>query len=585
MKINLKRFSALSLSLLLSSSLFAGGLDNSGNKEIVLKIAETADIHGNFFSYDYINACPMAGGLTRVSTYMNELRAENGESNCLLLENGDLLQGQPCVYYGNFLEREENLLASAVLNYIKYDVVNFGNHDVEAGHDVYDRWVKDCDAPVLGANMIDNATGLPYAKPYSIIEREGVKIAILGMVTAQVPLWLPEKLWSGITFEPMMEQAKIWVPFIQKTEKPDIMIGLFHQGVDSHAEGDSYEASCTEIAKQVPGFDIIFMGHDHRAYCDTVINEVDGKEVWLLNAGGGGDNVVVATLNCSISECGKLDSFEIDGELVDMAGYEPDPAMLEFFSAREDNVKEFINAQVGELKEDVKAIDYYFGNSDMGNILHNTQFNITDAEISIVAPLSVNAVIKAGPVYMRDIFKLYKYENMINTMELTGREIKGCLEMGYGTLCEVMSSSKDHIILMREGHDGSLQMKNYTSSMVTAAGITYEVDITKATGERVNIISTSKGEPFDLDKTYIVAVNSYIGSGAGGLLTVGADIEHSALPERIITTTTLDFRYHIADYIKLSAEQGKIEPVSNWKFVPEKLAKPAIKRDYKILDK
>ena len=103
-----------------------------------------------------------------------------------------------------------------------YDAAAFGNHDIEAGHPVFNRWVADCKFPVLGANIISKATGEPYAKPYCIIEREGVKIAILGMVTPAIPMWLPEKLWQGLQFEDMVKSARKWVPLILEKEKPDV---------------------------------------------------------------------------------------------------------------------------------------------------------------------------------------------------------------------------------------------------------------------------------------------------------------------------------------------------------------------------
>ena len=103
-----------------------------------------------------------------------------------------------------------------MLNYMKYDVGTMGNHDVETGHAVYDRWVKQCAFPVLGANIVDNKTGEPYLTPYKIIERKGVKIAVLGMITPAIPSWLPEQLWNGLHFEDMEDCARKWVKIIKE---------------------------------------------------------------------------------------------------------------------------------------------------------------------------------------------------------------------------------------------------------------------------------------------------------------------------------------------------------------------------------
>lgn len=94
------------------------------------------------------------------------------------------------------------------MNYLKYDAAAVGNHDIEAGHPVYDRIKKEFRFPWLSANLIDSQTGKPYFTPYVIVERQGIKIAILGMTTPNIPQWLPEHLCKGIEFEDMIESSK-----------------------------------------------------------------------------------------------------------------------------------------------------------------------------------------------------------------------------------------------------------------------------------------------------------------------------------------------------------------------------------------
>ena len=147
-------------------------------KTIKIRVVETSDVHGCFFPYDFINRKPKAGSLARVSSYVDSLRQEYND-RLILLDNGDLLQGQPTCYYYNYINTKARNVASDVLNYMKYDAETFGNHDVETGHAVYDKWVSELKCPVLGANIINTKTGKPYVKPYVILEREGIRIAIL----------------------------------------------------------------------------------------------------------------------------------------------------------------------------------------------------------------------------------------------------------------------------------------------------------------------------------------------------------------------------------------------------------------------
>lgn len=105
-------------------------------RDFSVSIVATSDVHGNFLSYDYIERQPCAGGLSRVQTYIGDLRRKIGGDNVILLDNGDILQGQPLTYYYNFVDTVSTHVCAAVLNYIGYDAVVVGNHDVETGHEV-----------------------------------------------------------------------------------------------------------------------------------------------------------------------------------------------------------------------------------------------------------------------------------------------------------------------------------------------------------------------------------------------------------------------------------------------------------------
>ena len=155
-------------------------------KEVEIKIIETSDVHGNFFPYNFIERKEWNGSLARVYSYVQGA-AQVIWRQLYLVDNGDILQGQPTAYYYNFIDTVSTHVVAEIQNFMGYAVGNMGNHDVETGHAVYDRWIKQCKFPVLGANIVDNATGKPYLKPYEIINRDGVKIAILGMITPAIP--------------------------------------------------------------------------------------------------------------------------------------------------------------------------------------------------------------------------------------------------------------------------------------------------------------------------------------------------------------------------------------------------------------
>ena len=552
---------------------------------VTLRIVETSDVHGSFFPYDFITRKPKRGTLARVSTYVNKLRAELGE-NVILVDNGDILQGQPTCYYYNYIDTESTNVAADVINYMHYDAETFGNHDVETGHACYDKWIKEVNCPMLGANIIDTQTGKPYVPPYTILNRQGVKIAIIGMITPAIPNWLTEDIWSGLRFDEMVSTARYWMDYLQKNEHPDVVVGLFHSGKEGGIKTAEYEEDASiRVAQEVPGFDLVLFGHDHTRHNEVVTN-VEGKPVTCLDPANNAISVADATIQLTLRK-GKVISKTVSGNIVDVVDEPLDEAFMEHFKPHMEKVSAFVNRQIGVFKNTISTRDSYFGNSAFNDFILNLQLQITGADISFNAPLSFDASIKKGPVTVSDMFNLYKFENQLYVMRLTGEEIRKHLEMSYNLWMNTMTSPDDHLLLLSESTYGDQQrlgFKNFSFNFDSAAGIDYIVDVTKPDGQKVKILQMSNGEPFDEAKWYKVAVNSYRGNGGGELLTRGAGIPRDELEKRVIWRSDRDQRYYLMKEIERMGEVDP-QPNNNWKLVPEEWVKPAAKRDRKILFK
>jgi 2',3'-cyclic-nucleotide 2'-phosphodiesterase/3'-nucleotidase len=516
----------------------------------------------------------MSGTMARVSSYIKRQRKEMG-NRLILLENGDILQGQPTCYYTNFVATDKPNIAAEVVNYLKYDAQTFGNHDVEVGHKVYDKWIKELDCPVVGANIIDLKSGKPYVEPYVMIEREGVRVAILGMLTPAIPNWLHQSLWSGMRFEEMVSCTKRWVKILREQEKADVVIGLFHSGWDGGIVTDTYDEDATQkVAEQVEGLDVIFFGHDHRERNTTV------KKVLCLDPSCNAQKVAVATIQVS---GGKVTSKK--GELVDVTKEPLDEDFMRHFQPRIDEVKAFVERKIGVFNENMLSRDAFFGPAAFVDLIHQLQLEHTHADVSFTAPLTFNSEIKAGPVYQSDMFKLYRFENGIYVVRMTGKEIRNFLEMSYDQWVNTMTSPDDHIMLLAPKVAGDNQrenFKNFTFNFDSAAGIDYVVDVTKPDGQKVHILQLSNGQPFDENAWYRVAMNSYRGNGGGELLVRGAGIPLDSIPQRIEYQSERDQRHYLTEKIE---REGSITPkaLNNWRFIPEAWAQPAIERDRKLI--
>lgn len=552
-------------------------------KTVELRILETSDVHGCFFPYDFINRCPMKGSLARISTYVKQLRETYGD-NLLLFDNGDILQGQPTCYYCNYIKPEMENVAASVVNYLNYNAQTVGNHDIETGHDVYDKWINEVKCPMLGANVIDAQTGNPYLKPYVIFEREGVKIAVIGMLTPAIPNWLNESLWKGLRFESIVKSARKWVKHVQENEHPDIIIGLFHSGREGGIKTDEYEEDETlKTAREVAGFDVILNGHDHTMHKDVVRN-MEGKHVLCLNPSSNALMVSDVKLTVKLSK-GKVVDKRVDGEVVKISNMDIDQDFVDHFQPQIDSVKAYVDRIIGKSEVTIRVRDSYFGSAPFSDFIHNLQLKITGADISFNAPLTYDSEIKKGDIRVSDMFNLYKYENQVYVLRMTGEEVRKHLEMSYDLWVNTMTSADDHIMLLNEYAKNDQQrfgFKNLAFNFDSAAGIIYEVDVTKPNGEKVRIISMANGEPFDENKWYNVVMNSYRGNGGGEFLTQGAGIPHEELAKRRVFESEKDQRFYLTREIE---KMGVISPRANnnWRFVPEEWTAPAIERDMKLI--
>jgi 2',3'-cyclic-nucleotide 2'-phosphodiesterase/3'-nucleotidase len=563
-------------------------------KSFELKLVSTSDVHGAIFPYDFINDKPAATSLAQVMTYVNEERAVL-DQDVVLLDNGDILQGQPVVYYYNFEDTGEAHIQAQVMNYMGYEAGSVGNHDIEAGHPVYDQIVKEFDFPWLAANAVHADTGEQYFEPYTVIHRNGAKIVVLGMITPGIATWLPEEIWTGIRFDRMVETAEKWVPIVMEKENPDLLVGLFHSGVDYTYSGGTKDEVLNKnasvlVPEFVPGFDVIFTGHDH-ADTNMTVTDPSGKEVVIVGALNAARSVAVANVSFTYDDAAKSFRTSVMGETVMMEGVPADADFLAEFQGAYDSVKEYVAKPIGNFTKTISTKEAMFGDSAFVDLIHRIQLEITDADVSFAAPLSFIATINEGDVFVRDMFNLYKYENLLYTMELSGKEIKDFLEFSYDGWMNTMENTDDNLLNFKRDDAGELiwndrynsydlavRYYNYDS----AAGINYTVDVSKPAGERLEITGFSDGRSFSMADTYLVAINSYRGTGGGGHLTKGAGLTKAEIDGRLMSSTIKDLRYYLMKWIE---DEGTVEPapIGNWSLKPVEWTDAAAKRDFALI--
>jgi 2',3'-cyclic-nucleotide 2'-phosphodiesterase/3'-nucleotidase len=233
----------------------------------------------------------------------------------------------------------------------------------------------------------------------------------------------------------------------------------------------------------------------------------------------------------------------------------------------------------------------FFGSSALMDLIHRVQLEHTGADISFCSPLAMETRIEAGELRMADMFKLYRFENFLYRMNLSGAEIKGFLEFSFDLWIRTMSSENDRMLkflhdsagrLVPSRSGGSYRLEEPFYNFSSAAGLIYEVRLDKPVGQRVVIRSLASGQPFELGRRYRVAVNSYRGNGGGRHLIEGAGIAADSLNARVEYASKTDIRYIITQWMSRQ-DTVRVKKLDHWKFVPEHWARQAAQHDRVML--
>jgi len=554
--------------------------------EYALRVLTTNDVHGRYFDSLYVED-GLRNSLISASWYVDSVRTAAGKENVLLVDVGDFLQGDNAAYYYNYVDTLSEHIYARMAEYMGYDAVVVGNHDVETGHAVYDRLGKQMDIPLLASNAIRTEDGKVYFQEYTIVRRHGLKIAVIGFTNPGIPGWLAPELWDGMEFKELIPFAQEVVDRVRKNEEPDVVIVAVHGGAGSE-EYKYIENPGMALFGTLTGVDLLLCAHDHR----PVVHDADS--IAMVNAGSHCKYLGCGVVNVSVKG-GKVVAKSSDAALIPIRPENVDVAMREKFKDDFDVVKAFTIREVGHLDMPLNTVDAYGGMSDYINLIHAVSIvSAPQAKVSFAAPLTYNGSIPAGTIVYNDLFTIYPFENQLYVLEMTGKEIKDYLEYSYDSWINTYKAGQPHLLKIRNSSDPRTGQKKWSFvsrsyNFDSAGGLIYEVDVTKTCGDRVTIRSFADGTPFSEDAAYNVAMTSYRANGGGGILKDGAGIDAAEAQNRIVARYP-EIREMLYDYVlkhgKISRELvGDPKLIGQWQFVPEKMAQEAISADLDLMFK
>ena len=556
MRSNKRRILSLVLAVVMAIGLTVPALAAEESKKTIT-ILQTSDIHGMVTPFDYAANKPQKASMAHVAAIVKAERAK--DPDLLLLDSGDTIQAN---YIQNFLSEEPIPIIDA-LNYLDYDAWTLGNHEFNFGFDVVNRAIRDFDGPVLGGNIYKK-DGSRWLDAYHIFEVDGIKVAVFGMDAPHIPQW--EKSdpthYDNMSFTtPMEECGKI----LDELEgKADVIIGSVHYGPDGEYGTEGMREVTEKYADRLDG---MFIGHAH-----SKVNELI-KGCPMLEPANNGKCVSKLVIDLEQKD-GKWVVTEKKGEILDCAEVEPDPDFLARYKGLHEKSLALAGRAIGEVGE--TFMDPVFmlpgiptaiiQDNPITDLVNKVQMLESGADTSLAALFTANANLEKGPFLDRDSVKIYKYDNTLFGVKVTGKQLKAIMEAKAGDFFNQYQPGDVTI-----SFNPDIRMYNYDMF----AGVNYDIDISKPAGQRI-VNVTFKGKPLADDQQLTLALNNY---RFGGLVSAGL------IDEKDVYYEGGAVRDMISDYVAKLGKPLMPECDHNWKIIGAPLDDPQKDLIYSMVEK
>lgn len=574
----------------------AGAEVESGSKDAVsLRILGTSDIHTNIVNYDYYKDTESNSlGLAKTATLIKTARTEN--SNSLLFDNGDAIQGTPLGSYKQAIDKlvdgEEHPSVTA-MELLGYDGATFGNHEFNYGLDYLDEVMDDANFPYVNANVQDATTGKLLYKPYVLIDQEVVdaegdkstiKVGVTGIVPPQILKWDKSHLEGKVKVQDSVQAVEAVIPQMKKAGA-DVVVVLSHSGLGDtkHEVG---EEDVTYLLTKVEGVDAIITGHAHQVFPGKVdasltnVNidkgTINGVPVVMPGKFGSHLGVIDLTLEKKGNEWAVTNS-KAEVRTIAKDATDVDKTIVNAVKEAHEGTIKYVRQAVGTTTADIHSYFSQVQDDPSIQIVTNAQTEYVKAKLKgteneKLPVLSAGAPFKAGtrsdPEYytyvpkgelaIKNVADLYLYDNTVAIVKVTGADVKEWLEMSAGQFNQIDATKTGDQQLI------NTDFRSYNYDVID--GVTYEIDVTKpakydADGNLVNDKSSRitnlqfDGKPIDLKQEFIVATNNYRANGTFPGVRNATAIE--IYPD--------ENRQTIIDYI---LAEKTIDPSAdgNWKF-------------------
>ncbi|MEJ7812037.1 MAG: 5'-nucleotidase C-terminal domain-containing protein [Gemmatimonadaceae bacterium] len=527
---------------------------------VELLVVGTTDQHGRVRGWDYYgNAADGQHSLASAATIVDSLRA-SAPDRVVLVDAGDLLQGNPLTYVAARIAPELPHPVIAAMNAMGYDAAAVGNHEFNYGLPTLMAAVGQASFPFLAANVYrpDGTRAFPASRMFT---RAGVRIGIVGATTPGAAVWDRDKLEGKLVFRDIVPEVRSAVREL-RSQGADVVIVTIHSGLNEPASYDSVSAQLpgenvsARVAREIEGIDVVSYGHTHRQLADTTIGTT-----LLMQAKNWATSVAVATLRLErrAADSAAGPQWRVvarQGTLITTAQHPEAARVLAATQAAHDRTVQYVGTTIGTTASGWRADSARVADSPLTDFVLEVERKASGAQLASTAAFSLGASLDSGAISVAEVARLYPYENTLKAVRVTGRQLRDYLEYSaryfgtYGTGAPAVDST----------------VPGYNFDIV--AGANYTLDLSKPMGARVTRLAIG-GRPVRDADTFTLALNNYRQSGGGG---------YAMLRDApVVYEGQVEIRQLLIDEVKA---RGTLRPADyftrNWELVPRSAIAPAL---------
>lgn len=471
-------------------------------KEVNVKILGTSDVHGRVVPWSYASDTEdKSGSYAQLSTLINQRRKEN--KNVILVEVGDAIQDNSIDLFALTLEEAKNHPIPKVLNYMKYDVFVPGNHEFNFGMPVLNEILNDIKAKKLAANLY-HKDGKRYLQPTTIIQKDGVKIGIIGLTTPMSAKFEEDTgNLKDYKYVSIIEETKKQVKNL-KAKKVDAIVAVAHMGIEN--ENNIPETGLRDLANAVPEIDAIVAGHMHQDVKSETINGVLITEPHRYGT-------VLSEIDLKFDVNDKTKKVKLLGKTATttpVKNLEADKKVEEIYKPYHERLREIANEKIGETENDmvpqgkIHGVSISFAkDTGMSSFITDVEKYYSKADVISFAYDYENVKLDKGDIKRKDIAYNYRYAGGdVSVYEMTGKQLKDYMEWAADYFDTIQKGDTNY-------RYNDVRGKSKYVTFDIFGGVSYKIDLRNQKGNKIVDLKLADGRKITPDMKLKVGMNSY----------------------------------------------------------------------------